>query len=627
MSWFSELQRKNPKLTQVGLGALLGGGLRAYGNYTPETGGDWFGQKMARGNLAPVAASALTGAVVRPKGMSAAQGAILSGGGGILGGMASDWATGGRWGAGSKALTDAAKAYPPYKRLLEKDIPVDKDGYPLYEYSTLDHKKHHLDYLSKKQGFEKQGFGGIGSLGRQSATTSGTRSMWDNIPDSVKWGGGAALLSMAAQDPEGDAEKIQGASDAAAKRPLDNVTKYEQAKSTKEINLGRALTKGEDKKLRLSFGLDRDPLIPMNTGTKENPKYARAADGGYIGKYNIGGDVAGHPLNQELYAWNTFINGEEPNDYEWAKAQERHGITPTRSETSRRAMQERAMAQYMPTESPDDLGISEYPIYVPNEYGTRSGQIGDIGDVLTSIPMPEVEPDPGFGGLTSGLGDLAEGLASGGLVSRMFENQKLKDHMEQTLKQGRIREGLTARSGQPVTSTSNTSVDSPWSYIPGMGNEVSASAQRDAGSDLMNRSIAGKSGLTQEGLEELLLRNTSAGSPWSSFVPGMGNEVSALAQRDTDSGLLNRSMAGKSGLTREELEELLLQFKGDYAYGGMAEQDFIHGGYANGPGGPRTDSIPARLSDGEFVMTAEAVNNAGGPRPMYELMHRLEDRA
>jgi len=30
------------------------------------------------------------------------------------------------------------------------------------------------------------------------------------------------------------------------------------------------------------------------------------------------------------------------------------------------------------------------------------------------------------------------------------------------------------------------------------------------------------------------------------------------------------------------------------------------------------------LSDGEFVMTAKAVENAGGPRAMYNLMNRLD---
>jgi hypothetical protein len=40
--------------------------------------------------------------------------------------------------------------------------------------------------------------------------------------------------------------------------------------------------------------------------------------------------------------------------------------------------------------------------------------------------------------------------------------------------------------------------------------------------------------------------------------------------------------------------------------GGHAE-----GGLIKGPGGPKSDSIPARLSDGEYVMKAEAVSRFG----------------
>lgn len=57
------------------------------------------------------------------------------------------------------------------------------------------------------------------------------------------------------------------------------------------------------------------------------------------------------------------------------------------------------------------------------------------------------------------------------------------------------------------------------------------------------------------------------------------------------------------------------------------------GGHINGPGTGTSDSIPARLSDGEFVMTAAAVRGAGGgdrmkgARKMYELMHKFERMA
>jgi len=54
------------------------------------------------------------------------------------------------------------------------------------------------------------------------------------------------------------------------------------------------------------------------------------------------------------------------------------------------------------------------------------------------------------------------------------------------------------------------------------------------------------------------------------------------------------------------------------------------GGEIKGPGTGTSDSIPANLSDGEFVMTAEAVRNAGGgdrnlgAARMYDLMSRFE---
>jgi len=47
-------------------------------------------------------------------------------------------------------------------------------------------------------------------------------------------------------------------------------------------------------------------------------------------------------------------------------------------------------------------------------------------------------------------------------------------------------------------------------------------------------------------------------------------------------------------------------------------------GMINGPGGPKEDKIPAMLSDGEFVFTAKAVDNAGGPKAMYNMMNKLD---
>lgn len=85
----------------------------------------------------------------------------------------------------------------------------------------------------------------------------------------------------------------------------------------------------------------------------------------------------------------------------------------------------------------------------------------------------------------------------------------------------------------------------------------------------------------------------------------------------------------------------------DFRYGGAAPsmQRLAMGGLIEGPGTGTSDSIPATiyqnggpvqkalLSDGEFVMTADAVRGAGGgdrgagAAKMYEMMNRLERRA
>ncbi len=58
-----------------------------------------------------------------------------------------------------------------------------------------------------------------------------------------------------------------------------------------------------------------------------------------------------------------------------------------------------------------------------------------------------------------------------------------------------------------------------------------------------------------------------------------------------------------------------------------------HGGEVHGPGTGTSDSVPARLSDGEFVVTARAVRGAGngdrdiGAARMYDMMSELEAMA
>jgi hypothetical protein len=67
-----------------------------------------------------------------------------------------------------------------------------------------------------------------------------------------------------------------------------------------------------------------------------------------------------------------------------------------------------------------------------------------------------------------------------------------------------------------------------------------------------------------------------------------------------------------------------------YYGGGISDMDLTQGGASFGPGTGTSDDIPAMLSDGEFVVTAKAVENLGGgdrmegAKRMYSMMNSLD---
>ncbi len=94
-----------------------------------------------------------------------------------------------------------------------------------------------------------------------------------------------------------------------------------------------------------------------------------------------------------------------------------------------------------------------------------------------------------------------------------------------------------------------------------------------------------------------------------------------LIQNAADGGLMQEPTNGL-----KEIENVMMM-----AQGGTSEFP-RKTGEISGPGTGTSDSIPAMLSDGEFVMTAKAVKGAGGgdrmqgARKMYEMMDQLEAR-
>ena len=129
-----------------------------------------------------------------------------------------------------------------------------------------------------------------------------------------------------------------------------------------------------------------------------------------------------------------------------------------------------------------------------------------------------------------------------------------------------------------------------------------------------------------------------SGAP-SVMLPGRGGSAGMMPVSSSKTGmniakgniLLDR-LADLPGITTSFPTFEAPTYAAQGGFVGSARPMFRGGGFAKGPGGPKEDLIEAKLSNGEFVMTAEAVKNAGsgdvqrGAQEMYRLMHSLEGR-
>ena len=164
-------------------------------------------------------------------------------------------------------------------------------------------------------------------------------------------------------------------------------------------------------------------------------------------------------------------------------------------------------------------------------------------------------------------------------------------------------------TGPEMMSSSSSTV--PVSAIKSAGSSGIMSAVKDfATSPTGIATIAGIGGLAALGKEEV--------------------DTTASKQPDYPEGRTRLGM-GKIGDTFYNLdnEEERRQYFEDLRKK-QTEGVFAGGGEVNGPGTGTSDSVPARLSDGEFVLTAKAVRGAGGgdrdlgAARMYDMMSELE---
>jgi hypothetical protein len=151
-------------------------------------------------------------------------------------------------------------------------------------------------------------------------------------------------------------------------------------------------------------------------------------------------------------------------------------------------------------------------------------------------------------------------------------------------------------------------------------NKTASEVELNRLKELINeKELLEKAGIGPAGsrAKELLL-------PYLAGTLGLGAVIDATSD-DQDIGLPEDIMP--PGEVKQGIVNPLLK----RAQGGV--MDLQDGGESKGPGTGTSDSIPAMLSDGEFVMTAKAVRGAGGgdrregAKKMYEAMDKLEAQA
>lgn len=173
---------------------------------------------------------------------------------------------------------------------------------------------------------------------------------------------------------------------------------------------------------------------------------------------------------------------------------------------------------------------------------------------------------------------------------------------------------------------------------------------------------AAANSIKQEALKQATLQNTPGAIAKYAPMAALGTGAAVAADYATDGAVLGMftdddgdGLDDTTGYTMEDYKVMFpdafydqSKFYGDNRYyqdptfrtdGQAVQQSYMgpvtvaSGGEIMGPGTPTSDSIPAMLSDGEFVMNARAVRGAGGgdrkdgAKKMYAMMRDFERRA
>jgi hypothetical protein len=148
-----------------------------------------------------------------------------------------------------------------------------------------------------------------------------------------------------------------------------------------------------------------------------------------------------------------------------------------------------------------------------------------------------------------------------------------------------------------------------------------------------------------KGQKNLLGQELTKGETFTDWLPTIASQTTGwYGGRPTSEELWDdakkrrrKELAFMYGIPEDmlggEMENPYYTGGGFWKDGGIASLQMDAGGAVNGPGGPKDDVIDAKLSDGEFVMTAKAVENLGGgnrlagAKQMYNMMNQLDPQS
>ena len=282
--------------------------------------------------------------------------------------------------------------------------------------------------------------------------------------------------------------------------------------------------------------------------------------------------------------------------------------------------------------------------FIPGVNVIAAGFIGSgLGSLIGGAKPTDALTSAIFGGLTAGIGAGISGAVSGTGFFQGVQNALpsafggVGPGAGTFFESGLSNLGAGAATGTPVPPGGMTGglpdlpstvvADAP-KVFAGAGSPAPTSA---ASSGFGIGSLVDKGvGLVKEYPKTSLLVAGGLGALAANAMGGKDKAAAPLSSGKTGFDLLAENPA-TYGVNIRKYRPQYTTGMGLFsaATGGLAAK----GGKVDGPGTGTSDSIPARLSDGEFVFTAKAVRGAGGgdrmkgAKKMYEMMNKFERMA